>query len=204
MRLSTLLIGASVLLLPGCGGGGGGGGNSGGGGQIGSAQVSPPTAYLPPSGNQQFSAAIPNVVIPTISWSVQEGAAGGSVTQTGDYMAPPLAGTYHVVATAHGNSNAVGIATVTVHLTVSVSPVTTNTTLNKPAQFIATVAGSPNTAVSWKVVEGAVGGSISATGLYMPVAAGTYHVTATSAADPTQSSTATVNVQVGNATGTIQ
>jgi hypothetical protein len=202
MRLSFLLLGASLLLMSGCGGGGGG--SSSGGGGTPTATVSPTSVSLPVSGNQQFSVTVPNVVLPTISWSVEEGAAGGSISQTGYYMAPPLAGTYHVKATAQGNSNAFGIATVTVHLTVAVSPPTATTTLGETVQFVATVVGSTNTAVTWKVEEGALGGSVSPTGVYSPVGQGTFHVVATSVADPTQSSTATVTVQVGSATGTIQ
>ena len=37
---------------------------------------------------------------PTVTWSVQEGAAGGSVDASGRYTAPGTPGTFHVVATS--------------------------------------------------------------------------------------------------------
>jgi len=40
----------------------------------------------------------------TVTWSVQEGAAGGSITAAGLYTASATAGTFHVVATPAGNS----------------------------------------------------------------------------------------------------
>jgi len=58
--------------------------------------------------------------------------------------------------------------------------------------------------VSWFIQEGATGGMIDATGKYTaPNAAGTFHVIATGAADGTSGS-ATVTVQAGSASGTIQ
>jgi hypothetical protein len=56
------------------------------------------------------------------------------------------------------------------------------------------VTGSSNRACSWSVAE-AGGGKISATGVYAaPAVAGTFHVVATSVADPTASAAATVTV----------
>ena len=67
------------------------------------------------------------------------------------------------------------------------------------------MTGTANHAVSWSVQEGAAGGSISATGVYTaPGTPNTYHVVATSQADPTKSGSATITVQAGNAAGTIQ
>ncbi len=61
--------------------------------------------------------------------------------------------------------------------------------------FTATVTGSSNTAVSWAVLEGPGGGTISGSGLYTaPSARGTYHVVAISQADTTKNAAATVTV----------
>ena len=58
------------------------------------------------------------------------------------------------------------------------------------------MTGSTNQAVTWSVVE-ASGGSISAAGLYTaPGTAGSFHVKAASAADPTRSAQAPVSVSV--------
>lgn len=51
----------------------------------------------------------------TVTWSIDEGAAGGSVTSAGVYTAPPCNApytdaTYHVRATGCGNSVAIPVA----------------------------------------------------------------------------------------------
>jgi len=70
--------------------------------------------------------------------------------------------------------------------------------------FIATVAGSSNTAVTWSVVEGASGGAITNGGLYTaPQASGTYHIIATSQVDSSKSAIATVAVSNFNSTGSM-
>ena len=63
-------------------------------------------------------------------------------------------------------------------------------------QFSAQVTGSNDTAVLWSVQEVASGGFVDASGLYTaPATAGTFHLVATSHADPTRSVTATVTVR---------
>lgn len=77
---------------------------------------------------------------------------------------------------------------------VSVSP--SNATVDQGAtrQFTAGVTGSTNTAVTWSVQEPA-GGSVTGSGLYTaPSTAGTFHVIATSQADPTKTAIATATV----------
>ncbi len=77
-------------------------------------------------------------------------------------------------------------------VSVTISPTAINLPPGATQQFAAVVSGSSNTAVSWSVQESS-GGTIDASGLYTaPVAAGAYHVIATSQADPTQTATATV------------
>jgi enterochelin esterase-like enzyme len=62
-------------------------------------------------------------------------------------------------------------------------------------QLSATVTGTSNAAVSWRVEEGAAGGTVSADGLYTaPATAGVYHAVATSQADESASDTATLTV----------
>lgn len=66
---------------------------------------------------------------------------------------------------------------------------------NETVNFTAVVIGSANQQVTWSVVE-SNGGTITKTGVYTaPATTGTYHVTATSAADATKSATATVTVR---------
>lgn len=49
-----------------------------------------------------------------VTWSVQEGAAGGAVDGAGKYISPDKAGVYHVVATSKADASKSASATVTV------------------------------------------------------------------------------------------
>jgi len=85
-------------------------------------------------------------------------------------------------------------------VSLTVSPTVAHVAPGATVQFSAKVTGLADTASTWAVKEGASGGSISATGLYTaPSTTGTFHVVATSHADPSITGTATVisNV-VGN------
>ena len=60
-------------------------------------------------------------------------------------------------------------------------------------------SGGQSSSVTWSVAEGAAGGTVDGTGLYTaPAAAGTYHVVATSVADPSKSSASAVRVAPGS------
>jgi hypothetical protein len=78
-------------------------------------------------------------------------------------------------------------------VSVTISPSSVNLPTNGSQQFTATVTGASDRSVNWTILEGAAGGTISGSGLYLaPGAVGVYHVIATSNADPTQSATAAV------------
>jgi WD40 repeat protein len=82
---------------------------------------------------------------------------------------------------------------------VTVSPTTSALATDGSQTLNATVTGSSNTGVTWNIQEGAAGGSISAAGVYTapPVVAngtGTFHIVATSQADPTKTASATLTV----------
>jgi hypothetical protein len=80
-------------------------------------------------------------------------------------------------------------------VTHTVSPATISLGVGEQTTFAASVGGSANQAVIWSVAEGAAGGTVSASGLYTaPAIPGTYHVVATSSADPTKSASSTVTV----------
>jgi hypothetical protein len=68
-----------------------------------------------------------------------------------------------------------------------------------PSTFAAAVTGTVNRSVSWTVTE-AGGGTVDAAGNYIaPAIVGTYHVVASSVADPTRTATATVVVTAASA-----
>ena len=82
---------------------------------------------------------------------------------------------------------------------VNVAPDTAIVNTSHTATFTATVSNTTNTQVTWSVVETG-GGTITSAGLYTaPATVGTYHVKATSAADPTKYVTAVVTVVTGPA-----
>jgi hypothetical protein len=84
------------------------------------------------------------------------------------------------------------------HHAVTIQPTSVTLGAGATQQFVATVHGSADPRVTWS----ATGGTISDTGLFTAgTTSGTFSVTATSAADPTASSTAQVTIVVqGNVT----
>ena len=79
-------------------------------------------------------------------------------------------------------------------IAVMISPQSSTISAGGTQQFSSTVTGDTSTAVNWSVTE-TNGGTVSGSGLYTaPSAAGTYHVVATSVANPAKYATATVTV----------
>jgi chitinase len=76
--------------------------------------VSPGTPSVPPLGAQQFTQTTTGDCNLAVTWSLREGAAGGTVTNTGLYTAPANPGVFHVVATSVADPTKTGVATVTV------------------------------------------------------------------------------------------
>jgi len=102
---------------------------------------------------------------------------------------------YYAGDTLHAASSSAPFAQT---VTVTVTPATVGLHPDQTLTFSATVNGTTDTSVIWSVEE-AGGGTIDAvTGFYTaPATLGTYHVRATSVADPTKSATATVRVTLG-------
>lgn len=93
-RLAAALLAASGLILGGCGGG------DDDGGPVRVAVT--PTSLLPlaPGAQQAFQAQVTGAGNTTVAWSIEEGAAGGTIDNTGLYRASGAAGSYHVRATS--------------------------------------------------------------------------------------------------------
>jgi hypothetical protein len=145
---------------------------------------------------QTFTASVTGTTNTAATWSVQEGAAGGSITSAGVYTAPFAAGTFHVVTTSQADTTKSAVTTVIVPA-VSLSVLPTSDTLgpNGSRAFTASVSGTINTGVNWSVEEGAAGGSITSGGIYTaPTTIGVFHALAVSAADARASAAATVTV----------
>jgi len=90
---------------------------------------------------------------------------------------------------------------------IQVNPDTAAVAVGTSQQFAATVTGTSNTSVSWRVggtgCSGAACGTISSGGLYTPPASvpspATLQVTVTSVADPTKSASASVSIVAATA-----
>ena len=159
--------------------------------------VTPPAATVQINTTQQFNASVTGNPNTAVTWTVFEGAGGGSVDGTGLYTAPATPGTYHVQAISVADNTRVGVATVTVTsapaITVSVSPSAATVSPLGNQTFTATVTGGP-IGVTWSVEE-AGGGSVTSGGAYTaPTVLGVYHVRATSTSDPSKFGRATVTV----------
>jgi hypothetical protein len=161
-----------------------------------SVMVSPPAPTVFLGAMQPFTAKVGGTINTATTWTVQEGAAGGSITNLGVYTAPQVVGTYHVIATSVADSTKNGTAPVTVPpVSVLISPMSVTMASTGTRPFVAAVTGASNTLVAWSVEEGAAGGTVDANGNYVaPTMLGTFHLVATSAADPAKNATATVTV----------
>lgn len=76
-------------------------------------KISPANATALESVEQTFTAAVTGTMNTSVTWSVQEGSLGGTITGAGVYTCS-TSGTYHIVATSQASPTAVDITTVTV------------------------------------------------------------------------------------------
>ncbi|MGB9418585.1 MAG: hypothetical protein WCB58_19895 [Acidobacteriaceae bacterium] len=137
-------------------------------------------------GQSQYAATVTGGTNSTVTWSVNGVAGGssaaGSISAQGLYVAPasaPQSPNVTITATSAATptvSKSLPVVLATPAKTTSEAPVAvaldgaTTVTLGTSSQYVAAVAGSTNTAVTWSV-NGVAGGnttvgSISATGLY--------------------------------------
>jgi hypothetical protein len=107
-----------------------------------------------------FTASVTGSTNQSVMWSVQEGAAGGTIGLAGLYTAPASSATYHVVATslASGTSSAtVPVVVTSKVLSVAVTPDSISIPPGGTAQFTATVTTTCGAFTSLQAV-GAGGG----------------------------------------------
>jgi hypothetical protein len=158
--------------------------------------VLPASVVLAPGAVQRFTAA--GFGTDQVSWAVREGDTAGIISSDGIYRAPPAPGIAHVVATSSANPGNSAAAEVVIAAPVSVAVAPSLVSLqigSSPVQFTAAVTGAADTAVTWSVVEGAVGGAIDASGRYTPAnSPGGFHVVASSRADPSKFAVAGIQI----------
>lgn len=151
--------------------------------------VSPTTVTMAPGGTQTFGATVIGSTNTAVTWS----ATGGTITQAGVYTAGAVAGIYKVKAipAADPTKSASAAVTVGTPVSVSISPTSASVGVGQTRQFAATVTGTTNTAVTWS----ATGGTITSGGLFTAgSSAGTFAVTARSAADTSKTGVSSVTV----------
>jgi len=178
--------------------------------------VSPSSASVPVSTQKQFTATVTGNSNQAVTWDVN-GTVGGDSTVgfidsvSGLYTAPTTVPSSANV-TVHATSSvvtppAVGSALVTLvnpppSVGITISPTSAGVRVKTTKQFTATVTGTSNTSVMWKV-NGIAGcnstfGTISTSGLYKaPInvpSPSAFPVTATSVADPTKSASGSITV----------
>ena len=163
--------------------------------------ISPASAVVAPAGTVHFTAALPGVSNPSLTWSVDQVAGGnstvGTITVGGLYTAPSLPGSHTITAATTTSGSVVGSATVAID-TISVSPATGPLEGSTTEQFSATVQG-PSNPITWSVDQIAGGNStvgiISTTGLYTaPASAGNHTISAAITADTAISASTAVSV----------
>ena len=211
-RISNLLLALVLitLIIAGCGGGGGGGTTPDPGGTDSgiSISISPLSVTLKGGEQVQFTPAVTGTTDHSVQWEVVETLDGGMIGLNGLYTAPSTVGTVHVKVTSLADTSKFDIAEVIITkgddgsggdggIIISVTPQEVVLLPGETQQFYASIVGHSNQAVDWTVLEGSSGGNINSSGFYTaPAPIGTYHVKATSQADPTKTSTAIVNVVV--------
>jgi hypothetical protein len=170
-----------------------------------SLAVAPSTATVAEDGSLSYVATVQGASNTGVTWSVEEGVLGGSITSSGVYTAPNRLGTFHVVATSVADPTASASAVVTMQeapvtsspVSVAISPSAATIAQGGSLSFSATVTGLASTAVSWSIQEGATRGSITSSGVYTAptTGIGQVHVIATSIQDPSLSAVATIGVE---------
>lgn len=175
--------------------------------------VSPATATVQLGGQARFTASVFGTTNTAVTWQVNGKKGGnsilGTITSTGVYTAPASVPTsaVKVEAVSSENSRVSGSATLTIQAakTVAVSPAAVTVLTGNKQQFTASVNGVASAAVLWSI-DGITNGNstvglIDPTGLYSapatPPAGGLVTVTATLAADSTQSAGANVAIRFG-------
>src|ERR1035438_7490307 len=162
-------------------------------------QLRPAAAVLSLSQTEAFTATVTGASTSAVTWMLSP--AIGSISSSGIYTAPAtIIGTQTVTvkATSVADTTKSATATLTVNppIAISLTPATATLTSSQTQTFTASITNMSSTAVSWSLNPAV--GAITAAGLYTaPAFIGspqTIAVTATSVADPSRSSSASVSL----------
>lgn len=185
-------------------------------------RVSPVRLTALPQQRLRVNALVQGGTNPKVVWTIQEGPAGGSITQDGLYTSPGAPGLYHLVASLQADASirdtlevtvvpsvsspaighALGLAGATISAPLQTAPA--RLTLDPGSSAYLTAYGATSGSVSWGLVEGSSAGLLTPAPLQSdpnfvlytaPQALGVYHALATDATDPSQN--AGVVIEVG-------
>ncbi len=128
-----------------------------------SIQVTPGTSTVTVGQSQTFIATVSNAANTAVSWSLQEGAAGGTITAAGMYTAPMKAGTYHVVASSVADSTKTAGASVTANAPAPAFTSTAPTAANEDVVYTYSLAATDpvKTAITFTLASGPASASIT-------------------------------------------
>ncbi|MBI5708000.1 MAG: PD40 domain-containing protein [Armatimonadetes bacterium] len=170
-----------------------------------SVEISPLSALVQPAESKQFSATVYGTSNQLVTWTVLT-AGGGDISASGLYTAPLELMYVTIEARSVADPSKATTALVIVQmetLEVDVTPNPVTVGPNGQQQFAAWVIGSPNQAVTWKVLTSG-GGSIDASGLYTaPATPMAVTLEARAVADPLVAGTSKVTVQAGTLVVTV-
>lgn len=110
--------------------------------------VSPAEDFVAPGGTLTLSGVAVGPVDPRVSWSVDEGATGGSVDASGAYRAPQAGGPYHVTATSRASPGAKATATLWLR-SLAVEPASTQAFVGDTVYLTATSNDPSVTYLTW-------------------------------------------------------
>jgi nitrous oxidase accessory protein NosD len=130
--------------------------------------IRPKAASVTVGATLAFSASVTGTADSATTWSIDEGAAGGTVSEAGLYTAPQTAGTYHVVARSTADPSQLDRATVTV-IPAVIPPA-------GPQLYVSTGGDDANPgteAQPWRTIQKAM--SSATPGTTVNIRGGTYH-----------------------------
>ncbi len=185
--------------------------------------ISPTSASVPTAGTSSFTATVTGTTNMAVTWSLTGAGCGGSScgslatsSLSAVYQAPnvaPSPASVKVVATSMADASKTASADVIIIpvVVVTVTPISASIATGATQQLNASVVGTSNTAVIWKVqgagCSAATCGTVNSTGQYAAPSAvpspNTVIVTATSTADPSKSGSASMAIFSATATNTI-
>lgn len=158
--------------------------------------IAPTSVSLDQGESRTFTATVTGADDPSVSW----GASGGSISESGmsaTYTAPMEAGSFTVTATSIEDASASASATVTVpEIIVAIVPESVTMLTDETVQFSASVSGAADASVLWSASAGSISGSGNSVTYAAPGVAGTFSVTASSVAEPNESASARVVVEL--------